>query len=307
MSTAFLYHDDCTLHDMGNGHPESPFRIEAIRDKLKQTGLLDDLDEITPQEVDRKYLQGVHPESYIAQLEAHRPGEGCIMVDPDTGLMKTSMHAAYLASGATIEATDMVLSGQIDTAFCAVRPPGHHAERNKTMGFCFFNNIAVAAAHALNFHNLERVAIVDFDVHQANGTIDIFQNDPRVLVCSSFEYPLYPYSHFDIDSPNIVNSPLEAYSKGLQFRRTVERDWFHRLQDHKPQLILISAGFDAHKHDPLANLELEEKDYRWVTNMLMDVAKSYSQGRIVSTLEGGYNLRALASSVEAHMQGLASL
>ena len=289
---------------MGHGHPESPFRIEAIKERLRHTGMLDDLDEITPQEVDRKSLLWVHPESYISQLEAQRPGDGCIMVDPDTGLMKDSLHAAMLASGAAAEATDMVLGGQASNAFCAVRPPGHHAERSKTMGFCFFNNIAVAATRALNFHNLERIAIVDFDVHQGNGTIDIFQGDPRVLVCSSYQYPLYPYSHHDVDTPNVINSPMEAFTSGQTWRRKVEKDWLQKLQDHKPQLILVSAGFDAHKHDPLANLELEESDYRWITELLMDVAREHSQGRIISTLEGGYNLRALAASVEAHLMAL---
>ncbi|OZG73769.1 deacetylase [Hahella sp. CCB-MM4] len=301
MNTAFFYHQDCTLHDMGSGHPESPARIEAIRERLEHAGMLGEMQQFQPNEADRKYITNVHPDLYVKQLEEMDPGKGRVMVDPDTALMKDSIHAAYLAAGAAVEATDAVMSGQVDTAFCAVRPPGHHAERSKTMGFCFFNNIAIAARHAMDFHNLERVAIIDFDVHQGNGTIDIFQDDPRVLVCSSFEYPLYPYSHFNVDRPNIINSPLEAYSKGLQFRRTVERDWFARLQDHKPQLILISAGFDAHKDDPLAHLELEEKDYRWVTNMVMDVARMYSRGRVVSMLEGGYNLKALAASVEAHL------
>ncbi len=304
MKNAFFYHKDCTLHDMGDGHPESPFRIEAIRERLQHAGMLSEMLQVEPSEADRKYITNVHPDIYVSQLENLAPGNGRIMVDPDTALMKDSIHAAYLAAGAAIEATDMVMSGQAGTAFCAVRPPGHHAERSKTMGFCFFNNIAIAAQHAMDFHNLERIAIVDFDVHQGNGTIDIFQNDPRVLVCSSFEYPLYPYSHFNVDRPNIINSPLEAYTRGIQFRRTVERDWFSRLQEHKPQLILISAGFDAHKADPLAHLELEEKDYRWVTRLVMDVARMYSHGRVVSMLEGGYDLKALAASVELHLEGL---
>ncbi len=305
MKTAFLFNQDCTLHDMGAHHPESPRRLQAIRERLNQTGLLQELDEVTPQEADRNCLLAVHPDSYIKNLEELDPAEGMIMVDPDTALMNCSMRAAYLAAGAAVEATDMVMSGQADTAFCAVRPPGHHAERNRTMGFCFFNNIAVAARRALDFHALERVAIIDFDVHQGNGTIDIFLDDPRVLVCSSFEYPLYPFSHHSVDRPNIINTPLEAYSKGSSFKRAVERDWFHQLQDHKPQLILVSAGFDAHKDDPLAHLEFEEKDYRWITRMLKEVADAYGHGRIVSMLEGGYNLEALASSAAAHIEVLA--
>ena len=193
MKTTFFYHEDCKHHNMGDSHPESPLRIKAIRNRLKASGMLQDLDEVIPHEANRNDLLRVHPEHYIAHLENLQPGAGCIMIDPDTGLMKDSVRAAYLAAGAAVEASDMVMSGQTDTAFCAVRPPGHHAERSKTMGFCFFNSIAVAAKHAMDMHSLERVAIVDFDVHQGNGTIDIFQDDPRVLVCSSFEYPPLPF------------------------------------------------------------------------------------------------------------------
>ncbi|WLQ15026.1 histone deacetylase family protein [Hahella aquimaris] len=304
MKTALFYHKDCTLHDMGEGHPESPMRLQAIMDRLEHAGILQEVDLVEPQETDRDKIIRVHPSRYVEQLENLNPDKGRIMVDPDTALMRHSMRAAYLAAGSAVEAADMVLSGQANTAFCAVRPPGHHAERSQSMGFCFFNNIAIAARHAMDFHGLERIAIVDFDVHQGNGTVDIFQDDPRVLFCSSFEYPLYPFSHHAVDRPNIINTPLDAHTRGLQFRRCVERDWLARLQDHRPQLILISAGFDAHKHDPLAHLELEERDYRWVTRLLMDVARVYSSGRIVSILEGGYNLNALSASVEAHMEGL---
>lgn len=302
--SALFYHEDCVLHDMGEGHPESPLRLQFIMDHLKHTGILDDMDLVTPEEAKKQQILNVHPATYVEQLGLLSPAKGRVMVDPDTMMMPHSLRAAYLASGAAAQAVDMVMSGQADTAFCATRPPGHHAERSKAMGFCFFNNVAVAARHAMNFHNLKRIAIVDFDVHQGNGTVDIFMDDPRVLVCSSFEYPLFPYSHVNVNRDNIINMPLEAHTKGSQFRRRVESEWLHKLQNHKPQLILISAGFDAHKLDPLAHLELEERDYRWITRMLMDVARIYSKGRIVSVLEGGYNLHALARSVEYHLEGL---
>ncbi len=302
--TALFYHEDCVLHDMGEGHPESPLRLRFILDHLNQTGLLQDMDRVTPEEARKQQILNVHPATYVEQLSLLAPARGRVMVDPDTLLMQHSLRAAYLAAGAAVQAVDMVMSGQADTAFCAVRPPGHHAERSRAMGFCFFNNVAIAAMHAMTFHNLKRIAIIDFDVHQGNGTIDIFMDDPRVLICSSFEYPLYPYSHVNVRRDHVVNTPLEAYTKGGQFRRRVESEWLHRLQNHKPQLILVSAGFDAHKLDPLSSIELEERDYRWVTRMLADIARIYSKGRIVSILEGGYNLHALARSVEYHIEGL---
>ncbi|MBK8973229.1 MAG: histone deacetylase family protein [Hahellaceae bacterium] len=302
--SALFYHEDCTLHDMGEGHPESPMRLRFIMDHLKQTGMLDDLDLIQPEEAQKLHLLAAHPATYVDQISMLVPAKGRVMVDPDTMLMAHSLRAAYLACGAAVQAVDLVMSGQSPTAFCATRPPGHHAERNKSMGFCFFNNIAVAAYHAMNFHNLKRVAIIDFDVHQGNGTVDIFQDDPRVLVCSSFEHPLFPYSHVSVQRDTIINTPLDAHTSGTQFRRRVEAEWLHRLQNHKPQLILISAGFDAHKDDPLGHIELEERDYRWITRMLRDVARIYSNGRMVSILEGGYNLQALSRSVEYHMEGL---
>jgi acetoin utilization deacetylase AcuC-like enzyme len=304
MKTAFISHDDCELHDMGFGHPECPARLRAIKNQLQDSQLEQELDYIRAEEVSRDQVHRVHPNTYIDQLDLLTPTKGRIMADPDTAIMPHTMRAAKLAAGAAVQAVDLVMSGQYDTAFCATRPPGHHAETSKTMGFCFYNNIAIAAKHAMAIHGLERIAIIDFDVHQGNGTVDIFQNDPRVLLCSSFQHPYYPYSHHAVFRDNIINTPLAAHTSGKQFRNQVEKDWLSPLQNHKPQLVLVSAGFDAHKDDPMAEIELLEDDYRWVTAMLMDVAKYYADNRVVSVLEGGYNLKALARSVESHIEVL---
>ncbi len=304
IKTAYISHDDCEMHDMGFGHPESPARLRAIKNQLQDTKLEQELDFIRAEEVTKDQVNRVHPSTYIEQLDLLTPAKGRIMADPDTAIMPHTMKAAKLAAGAAVQAVDLVMSGQYDTAFCGTRPPGHHAEINKTMGFCFYNNIAIAARHAMAFHGLDRVAIIDFDVHQGNGTVDIFQDDPRVLFCSSFQHPYYPNSHYAVQRDNIINTPLEAHTGGKNFRNKVEKDWLNQLQNHKPQLVLISAGFDAHKDDPMAEIELLEDDYRWVTEMLMDVAKYYADGRVVSVLEGGYNLKALAKSVESHLEVL---
>ncbi len=301
MKTAYISHNDCELHDMGYGHPESPARLAAIQNQLQDTRLEQEMEYIRAEEVNPDHVLRVHPARYVEELDMRSPHNGRVMIDGDTSLMKDTMRAAKLAAGAAVQAVDLVLSGQNKNAFCATRPPGHHAERNTAMGFCFYNNVAVAAQHALTFHALDRVAIIDFDVHQGNGTIDIFQNDPRVMVCSSFQHPAYPNSHFAVSKDHIINTPLNAYTKSKDFRNKTEKDWLNRLQNHKPQLILISAGFDAHREDPLGDVELLTNDYTWVTEMLVDVAKNYSDSRIVSVLEGGYNLKALAESVEAHL------
>jgi acetoin utilization deacetylase AcuC-like enzyme len=304
MTTAYISHNDCTLHDMGSDHPESPLRLAAILNHIQGTELEQALEFVRAEEIQRVQLQRVHPEIYLRQLDLIAPTRGRVMADPDTIIMAHTLRAARLAAGAVSQGVDMVLSNQVTNAFCAVRPPGHHAERSKTMGFCFYNNIAVAACHALTFHNLERVAIVDFDVHQGNGTIDIFNNDSRVLVCSSFQHPYYPHSHYHSLGENIVNVPLDAHTDGKVFRHRVERDWLPQLEAFKPQLILISAGFDAHKLDPMADMDLEEADYGWVTEKVVEIAEKYCDGRVVSTLEGGYHLEALARSVEAHLRAL---
>jgi acetoin utilization deacetylase AcuC-like enzyme len=307
MQTAFISHYDCILHDMGSDHPESPARLKAILSRLTYSNILCELDNVEAQLVDKNHILRVHPATYVNQLELLQPKKGRVYADPDTVLMSHTLRAAKLASGAAIQAVDLVLTNQVQNAFCSTRPPGHHAEKNTTMGFCFFNNVAIAAKYAMAFHHIERIAIVDFDVHQCNGTIDIFHDDPRVLICSSFQHPYYPFSHHSIDREHIINSPLEAGSSGLQFRKKVEKDWLDPLEKHKPQLIFISAGFDAHKNDPMGDLNLDETDYAWVTGMVMDIAKRYAGGRIISILEGGYQLTALADSAEAHIKVLAGL
>jgi acetoin utilization deacetylase AcuC-like enzyme len=199
------------------------------------------------------------------------------------------------------------MSSQVTNAFICARPPGHHAERSKSMGFCFYNNVALAAMRALNFHHLERVAIVDFDVHQGNGTVDIVSGDERILMCSSFQHPFYPHSHVHRQADNIVNIPIEAGCSAADFRKRVESGWIKRLNAFKPQVILISAGFDAHRLDPMGELNLETEDYRWLTEILAGVAAEHSNDRIISTLEGGYHLKALAESVNAHLEVLSSI
>jgi acetoin utilization deacetylase AcuC-like enzyme len=217
------------------------------------------------------------------------------------------LSAVLHAAGAVVRATEMVIGRAAENAFCNVRPPGHHACHGRAMGFCFFNNVAVGAAHALEVHGLERVAIVDFDVHHGNGTEDIFAGDRRVLMVSTFQHPFYPYSGTEGRSRQMVNIPLAAYSGGEQFRRAVEEAWLPALNEFEPQMVFVSAGFDAHRDDDMASLRLVEDDYAWVTRQIMDVAARYARGRLVSTLEGGYNLPALARSVRAHIRELCGI
>ncbi|HEA51944.1 histone deacetylase family protein [Marinobacter antarcticus] len=307
MTTAFFSHDDCMKHDMGPEHPESPARLAAIISYIADTGLAEKLDWVRPEEITRDQLLSVHPERYLQQLDMMQPTRGRVFTDPDTAMMPDTLRAAKLAAGANIQAVDMVMSSQVTNAFICARPPGHHAERSKSMGFCFYNNIALAAMRALNFHHLERVAIIDFDVHQGNGTVDIVSGDERILMCSSFQHPFYPHSHVHRQADNIVNIPIEAGCSAAGFRERVEAEWVKRLNAFKPQLVLISAGFDAHRLDPMGELNLETEDYRWLTEMAADVAREHSNDRIISTLEGGYNLKALAQSVNTHLEVLSSI
>ncbi|MDF0752335.1 histone deacetylase family protein [Marinobacter sp. 71-i] len=307
MTTGFFSHDDCMKHDMGAEHPESPERLAAITSYLADTGLAQDLDWVRPDEATRDQLLTVHPERYLHQLDLMQPTRGRVYTDPDTAMMPDTLRAARLAAGASIEAVDMVLCSQLTNAFVCARPPGHHAERSKSMGFCFYNNIALAAMRALNFHHLERVAIIDFDVHQGNGTVDIVGGDERILMCSSFQHPFYPHSHVHRQAENIINTPIQAGTPANEYRKTVEAAWLKRLQDFRPQLVLVSAGFDGHRLDPMAELNLEVEDYRWLTEMITSVARDSANDRVISTLEGGYHLRALAESVNAHLEVLSAI
>lgn len=304
MSTAFISHPDCLLHDMGQWHPESPARLHAISDQLIASGLSMVLREFEAPAASREQLARVHSEDYIDSIFAAAPQQGLHMLDMDTAMNPHSLSAALHAAGAGILAVDLIDQGQIHNAFCSVRPPGHHAERARAMGFCIFNNIAVAAAHVLAKMPDTRIAIADFDVHHGNGTEDIFQHDNRVLFCSTFQHPFYPYSGAETHKPHIVNVPLPAGSNGTAFRDAVVEHWLPALRDHQPQWLFISAGFDAHRNDELAGLNLVEDDYAWVTTCLREVAERYCQGRIVSMLEGGYDLPMLGRSVASHINAL---
>jgi len=239
MTTAFFSHDDYQKHDMGPEHPECPERLAAIISYLADSGVSAELDWVRPEEVQRDQLLAVHPERYLHQLELMNPTRGRVFTDPDTAMMPETLRAARLAAGANIQAVDMVLSSQVTNAFVCARPPGHHAERSKSMGFCFYNNVALAAMRALNFHRLERVAIIDFDVHQGNGTVDAVHAEERILMCSSFQHPFYPHTHVYRQPENIINTPVSAGTSALDYSKLVEEQWLHRLQDFRPQLVLI--------------------------------------------------------------------
>ena len=302
MSLAYISHHDCQLHDMGVHHPEQPARLSAINDRLLASGLDMALHHYNAALVSREQLEAAHDVAYIEQILATTPATGLVWLDDDTAMNKYSLNAALHAAGAVVQGVDLVMQDKAKNVFCGVRPPGHHAERGRAMGFCFFNNVAVAAYHALDAYGLERVAIVDFDVHHGNGTQNIVAGDERILFCSTFQHPFYPNSGVDCTAENIINTPLPAGANGVAFRQAVEQFWLPRLGSFAPQLILISAGFDAHQADDMGGLNLVDSDYAWVTRRLCEQAQRSAQGRIVSALEGGYELHALARSVEAHLK-----
>lgn len=303
MTLAFITHPDCLLHDMGPYHPESPARLQAINDQLIASGLDQVLRHYEAPLVTREQLLRVHDADYVDTIFASAPEQGMVYLDPDTSMNPHSLQAAQRAAGAVVQAVDLVLGDDAQDAFCSVRPPGHHAERRRAMGFCIFNNIAVGTAHALAAHGLERVAIVDFDVHHGNGTEDIFSAEPRVLLCSSFQHPYYPHSGIEPQA-EYEPAPLPAGSGGEAFRKAIQERWLPALHAFRPQLIMCSAGFDAHREDELAGLNLVEDDYAWVTREIKQVARDYAEGRLVSVLEGGYALSALGRSVVAHLQAM---
>jgi acetoin utilization deacetylase AcuC-like enzyme len=311
MNTAFFSPAECRLHDMGPGHPECPQRLDAILDHLRATGLDAALSWREAPPADTAQLVRAHQPEHVARLQAllneAAGARRARAVDPDTTIAAGTGAAAHRAAGAAIAATDAVIDGTAANAFCAVRPPGHHATRAQAMGFCFFNNIAVAARHALEVRGLERVAVVDFDVHHGNGTEDIVAGDPRILMVSFFQHPLYPGSGTEALGSNMINLPVAPYTRGPAVRALIEQHWLPALDRFGPQMIFISAGFDAHREDDLGQLGLVEDDYAWITRQLMQVAERHAGGRIVSCLEGGYHLGALARSVAAHLRVLAGV
>ena len=301
---AFIYHPDCTLHDMGGNHPESPLRLDAIKDRLLSDRLDAVLEHCEAPPATREQLCRVHDEAYVDEVFRRAPADGIARLDPDTAMNRFTLIAARRAAGAVVEAVDRVADGRNPAAFCCVRPPGHHATRDRAMGFCIFNNVAVGAAHALTAHSLERVAIVDFDVHHGNGTEDIFRDEPAVMLCSTFQWPFYPGTGADSGSSHIINLPLPAGTDGRAYRLAVRDRLLPALDAFRPELVFFSAGFDGHVEDPLADFLLTEGDYAWITGEVRKIADRHARGRIVSTLEGGYALSALGRCASAHLNAL---
>ena len=315
-ATGYFTHPDCRLHEMGAGHPECPQRLDAIEDRLLITGLDQALTRKEAAPASITDIELAHGHMYVASLrglsdalteEVQAGGPNHSALDPDTSMNVHTWQAALRSAGAALEATDAVLAGELENAFCATRPPGHHACHDKAMGFCFFNNVAIAAKYAVERHGLQRVAIVDFDVHHGNGTEDIVAGDDRILMVSFYQHPFYPEGGALKHDANLVNLPVPAYTKGMDIRELIDMIWMPRLEAHRPELIFISAGFDAHREDDMGQLGLVEQDYVWITQRIKDVADKYAHGKIVSCLEGGYNLSALARSVEAHIRVLANV
>ncbi|GAB2903192.1 histone deacetylase family protein [Uliginosibacterium flavum] len=306
--TVFISHPDCWLHSMGTMHPESPDRLTEILDQIKGSGLdgLLDMREDVPQAT-LEQLYRAHSPAYVDELFEISPEQGLRHLDPDTAMTPHTLKAALRAAGAGIYATELVLAGTAHNAFCAVRPPGHHAERLRAMGFCFFNNVAVAARHALEVCGLARVSIIDFDVHHGNGTENIFLADPRVQMLSFFQHPLYPYSGTKLIAPNLLNTAFPAGTRGDKIRDLLTDAWLPALAQHQPQMLFISAGFDAHYEDDMASMGLVDADFAWISRELRQWADAHCGGKLVSMLEGGYSLPALGRSVLAHVRALADI
>jgi acetoin utilization deacetylase AcuC-like enzyme len=307
MKAAYISHPSSMRHDMGAGHPECPDRVAAIADRLLMRGVLDVMERFDAPAATREQLARAHDALYVAELLALAPTDGYVQVDPDTAMNPHTATAALHAAGAAILATELVARGGYARAFCNVRPPGHHAERHAAMGFCFFNNVAVGMRHALDVLGLQRVALVDFDVHHGNGSEDIFAGDERVLMVSTFQSQLYPFNGESPRGPNMCNVPLAPYSGGAALREAVTAHWLPALRAFRPEMLFVSAGFDAHRDDDMSQLGWVDDDYAWVTRQLVEVAEGCCDGRIVSVLEGGYSLPALARSVERHVRTLIDL
>lgn len=301
---------------MGPGHPECPERLDAIEDRLLVSGVFDALERYDAPLAATADLELAHDRMHVAMMrgysellaeEVQAGGPQFSQIDPDTSINVHTWNAALRSAGAGMAATDAVMAGEIENAFCAVRPPGHHATRNKAQGFCFFNNVSVAAKYALERYHLQRVAVVDFDVHHGDGTENILAGDMRALMVGIFQHPFYPFCGDQNPAANMLNVPIPAYTRGMDIREMIEMSWIPRLEEFQPEMIFISAGFDAHREDDMGQLGLTEQDFAWITQRVKDIAKRYSKGRIVSLLEGGYVMSPLARSVEAHIRVLADL
>lgn len=301
---AMISHNDCLLHDPGSHHPDHADRLYAINNQIIMSGLDFVIRHYDAPLATREELARAHDPAYVERVFDMAPDEGSVEIDGDTVMSKDTLQAALRAAGAGVMGVDLIMRGEANPVFCAIRPPGHHAEYAKAMGFCLFDNIAVAAAHALEAYGLERVAIVDFDVHHGNGTEDIFKNDERVLFCSSFQHPFYPYTGHESDTKNLVDVPLSAGADGAEFRRQIREHWLPALDEFRPQFIFVSAGFDAHILDDMSGLKLTEADYGWITEELVAIARTHCSGRLLSMLEGGYEPAALARSVVAHLKAM---
>lgn len=298
----YLTHTDCEAHATPLGHPESATRLSALNAHLNHCGLLDDVTCRLPSLASFKHIAKVHNQALIDLLIEVAPTTGLVRIDADTAFSPGSLDAVRRCVGAVCDGVVASLSGEETKVFCGVRPPGHHAESNGSMGFCIFNSIAVGAALALE--QVDRVAILDFDAHHGNGTVEIFQDDPRVLVCSTFQYPFYPYRFQEVEQPHIVNVPMSAGSGSATFRDAVMASWLPAIEAHQPEVFLVSAGFDAHEDDPLTQLTLVDDDYRWITQNIVNWADHFAEGRVVSVLEGGYDLEALCRCGEIHLGAL---
>jgi acetoin utilization deacetylase AcuC-like enzyme len=311
MGKAGLVYDPRYLeHDMGSGHPESPNRLRAIMQQLEQSGTIKQLTRIEPRRAEDEWLTTIHSAKYVASLAEHAPLSGRVSLDPDTAMSPGSLNAAYLATGGALAAVDAIMAKQVEHVFCAVRPPGHHAEANRAMGFCLFNNVAIAARYAQRRHGFQRVLIVDWDVHHGNGTQHSFEDDPSVLFFSTHQFPHYPGTGRESERGRgagegfTINVPMEAGEGDDEYRAVFQKVLVPAADAFKPDFVIVSAGFDAHKNDPLASMGLTEAGYAELTGIVAGIAKRHAGGRILSSLEGGYNLTALASSVDSHITAL---
>jgi acetoin utilization deacetylase AcuC-like enzyme len=306
LKTAFISHPDTLLHVMDGNHPESPARITAIKNAVLASDLSKKLTFYDAPKATKEALLRVHSQAYVDYIIGVSPKAGLVKLDSDTAMGPMSLEATLHASGAVLHAVDLVMQEKVDNAFCCIRPPGHHAGRANSAGFCIFNHVAIGVAYAFDKYKLKRAAIIDFDVHHGDGTEDIFKDNPNVMLCSTFQHPYYPHSGAATVSSHILNAPLAAKSNGEAIKKVFEEKFRPALEQFKPDIVFISAGFDAHVNDPLADLALNKDDYIWMTNFVKSIVNNCYHKRIISSLEGGYHLPSLGESIAAHLEALNS-